>query len=81
LLVLVPVDIGGVTSPTSVPRDDSLPLGNVCEMRAPTAEYAAFLLDAAIGSRTVPGQCLPQYLINIVSCDGFKLKGSIIFLA
>ena len=49
------VDVGGLTSLGPVTRDDGLQLSNVSEIRAPTAESAAFLLDAAIATRTVPG--------------------------
>jgi len=51
------VDVGDLTSSGPVPRDHGLQLNNVSEIRAPSAESAAFLLDAAIASRTVPGTC------------------------
>ena len=49
----------GVTSPGVYLRDDPVcgtQLENQSELRAPTAERAAYFLDAAIAARASPGQ-------------------------
>lgn len=54
------VDVCGPSS-----RDDQggLRLDNVSEIRAPTAESAAYLMDAAIAARTVPGTNTTIYVL------------------
>ena len=64
-LSLAIVDLGGVTSFPSRSREDSLRLDNVSEIRAPNAESAGFLLDAAIAARTVPGTHWIQFLLVV----------------
>lgn len=51
-------EAGAVTSPGIYLRDDPVcgtQLENQSELRAPTAERAAYYLDAAIAARTIPG--------------------------
>ena len=60
---LLASEAGAVTSPGVYLRDDPIcgtQLENQSELRAPTAERAAYFLDAAIAARTIPG----QYLYN-----------------
>ena len=50
---------GGNTAPGVYLREDPIcgtQLENQSELRAPTAERAAYYLDAAIAARTIPGE-------------------------
>ena len=56
--VITATECGVVTSPGVYLREDPVcgtQLENQSELRAPTAERAAYLLDAAIAGRTVSG--------------------------
>lgn len=56
-------------SPGMYLRDDPVcgtQLENQSELRAPTAERAAYFLDAAIAARTVPGE---RKMILIIETD------------
>jgi len=59
LLATSATEAGGMTSPGVYLRDDPVcgaQLENQSELRAPTAERAAYFLDAAIAARTVSGK-------------------------
>jgi len=56
--VVAAAEAGSVTSPGVYLRDDPVcgaQLENQSELRAPTAERAAYFLDAAVAARTVSG--------------------------
>ena len=71
-LLTTAAEAGSVTSPGVYLRDDPVcgaQLENHSELRAPTAERAAYFLDAAIAARTVSGEyriatfsCFPNYI-------------------
>jgi len=46
-------------------------LENQSELRAPTAQCAAYYLDAAIAARTIPGECCQNYS-HLVNGSGTK---------
>lgn len=51
-------EAGGSHAPSVYLRDDPITgtqLENQSELRAPTADVAAYYLDAAIAARTIPG--------------------------
>ncbi len=57
---------GGNTAPGVYLREDPIcgtQLENQSELRAPTAERAAYYLDAAIAARTIPGMYEKSLLI------------------
>lgn len=61
---------GGNTAPGVYLREDPIcgtQLENQSELRAPTAERAAYYLDAAIAARTIPGTFLPNHKCQITS--------------
>ena len=50
---------GGATAPGVYLREDPIcgtQLENQSELRAPTADRAAYYLDAAVAARTIPGK-------------------------
>ena len=59
ILLYIGQESGGSTAPGVYLREDPIcgtQVENQSELRAPTAERAAFYLDAAIAARTVPGK-------------------------
>ena len=68
-LSLLGNESGGNTAPGVYLREDPIcgtQLENQSELRAPTAERAAYYLDAAIAARTIPGRCLQLVIIFII---------------
>jgi len=62
-------EAGSVTSPGVYLRDDPVcgaQLENHSELRAPTAERAAYFLDAAIAARTVSGKYSVYHVITLL---------------
>ena len=59
LIYVIGNESGGNTAPGVYLREDPIcgtQLENQSELRAPTAERAAYYLDAAIAARTIPGK-------------------------
>ena len=72
---------GGNTAPGVYLREDPIcgtQLENQSELRAPTAERAAYYLDAAIAARTIPGTCLPNHKCQIRSGRFHRLSFSVL---
>ena len=72
---------GGNTAPGVYLREDPIcgtQLENQSELRAPTAERAAYYLDAAIAARTIPGTFLPNHKCQITSGRFHRLSFSVL---
>ena len=57
-------EAGSGTAPGVYLKEDPISgtqLENQSELRAPTAQSAAYYLDAAIAMRTIPGECRRYY--------------------